>query len=391
MTPKLTRDGKISDRTQIPSLSAFFSGAVIVFLIYAFFSGISTQFYASFLFFFYSFTKSMWISVVMLGAFQTLLMIPFRIVRIILSVNIKDFQQNIKKSQFADKSALLKKKFKEGSTTFSFYSVDFIMQLVSYTSMAKLFLKNFYSIKLDPGLLYNWVKYPEYPLVDHFFKIPYPVITNTIAISWGWLIFAWILVIVVYIVSTTTHRSVLEKKGKEVVDYMFRGRFQVLIRSSLIITLVFLLILFRNWPHQWAIKIFSGDISIPNRAFNTVTAWSTFFILLWHRIPVIVRQSRLAFELGVSTKVIERTQVEMFREILITAGLVGLGAFFITNQIPSAFELSIFTLEVISLLGPVTLDKWILKNIDIQKDEMGQKDLPENIQKEIEEETKSKS
>jgi len=60
----------------------------------------------------------------------------------------------------------------------------------------------------------------------------------------------------------------------------------------------------------------------------------------------------------------------MFKDSLFTATLVGLGAFFITNQIPSAFELSIFTLEVISLLSPFTLDKAILGSLALQKDKI---------------------
>jgi hypothetical protein len=41
------------------------------------------------------------------------------------------------------------------------------------------------------------------------------------------------------------------------------------------------------------------------------------------------------------------------------AAFLGLGAYFITNLIPSAFELSIFTLEIISFLSPFTLDRMI--------------------------------
>ena len=44
--------------------------------------------------------------------------------------------------------------------------------------------------------------------------------------------------------------------------------------------------------------------------------------------------------------------------------------YFITNRIPSAFELSIFTLEIISLAAPLTLDKFILKMKKPMKDAM---------------------
>lgn len=53
----------------------------------------------------------------------------------------------------------------------------------------------------------------------------------------------------------------------------------------------------------------------------------------------------------------------MLKDTLKNATLIGLGAYFITNQIPSAFELSIFTLEIISLASPLTLDRIILGSI----------------------------
>ena len=63
-----------------------------------------------------------------------------------------------------------------------------------------------------------------------------------------------------------------------------------------------------------------------------------------------------------SEEVIKRTEKDLFKESLQVASFVGLGAFFITNQIPSAFELSIFTLEMISLFSPLTLDRIILSS-----------------------------
>jgi len=58
----------------------------------------------------------------------------------------------------------------------------------------------------------------------------------------------------------------------------------------------------------------------------------------------------------------DKTEAEMFKNSLFNSALIGLAAFYITNQIPSAFELSIFTLEIISLISPLTLDKLILNS-----------------------------
>ncbi|MCC6710803.1 MAG: hypothetical protein IT416_00395, partial [Candidatus Pacebacteria bacterium] len=134
-------------------------------------------------------------------------------------------------------------------------------------------------------------------------------------------------------------------------------------------------LLVRNFPVGWQINIFSGDVTIPNRTFNTVTAIATFITMLWHSIPKIVRKGHLAEKLGIKTSIIERTQKDMFKESLFTATLVGLGAFFITNQIPSAFELSIFTLELISLLSPFTLDKLVLGSLAVKKEEVNEEEV----------------
>ena len=58
---------------------------------------------------------------------------------------------------------------------------------------------------------------------------------------------------------------------------------------------------------------------------------------------------------------IAKHQKEMFRNTLFNSALIGLGAFFITNLIPSAFELSIFVFEIIAFLSPLTIDRFVLK------------------------------
>ena len=66
----------------VASLSTILAFAIVIFMIYAFFSGITMQFYASFLFLFYSWVGHMWVAVICLGIFQTLLMVPFRMINL---------------------------------------------------------------------------------------------------------------------------------------------------------------------------------------------------------------------------------------------------------------------------------------------------------------------
>lgn len=363
----ITQDPRITARAALPTLSTFVSALAIIFLIYAFFSGLSFQFYASFLFLFYGVTKSMWISVMLLGVFQTLLLIPFRIIRVLKTNNIKEFQRTVEKLEDGKKQGFtLKSGFRQGNVTFLFYAVDFVMQLVSYISMGRLFLTDFYSRHINSAMLYSWVPQPLYPIRDTFFKLPYPHLTETLDLGWKVVIPVWIVLIIVQMAILAARRTVRSQEPAA-EQKAFGGQWAPYISGYLLFFMVVAYFAVRHFPINWAVSIFSGDVSIPNRTFNTVTAIATFLVLIYHGIPRILRKGQLAEKLGVDRRVIETTQKEMFKETLFNAGLVGLGAFFITNQIPSAFELSIFTLEVISLAAPFTLDKLVLKGVNLPK------------------------
>ena len=375
---KISQDNKVSSFVKIPSLGTIASALAIIFLIYAFFSGMLHTFYASFLFFFYSYVHHMWISVMLLGVFQTLLMIPFRVIRIAKSNNIQEFQQTVEKIQKeSEQTFVLKTKFRQGNPTFLFYAVDFVMQIVSYVSLGRLFLTDFYNIPLDPAHLYSWVEYPSYPIQDTWFKLPYPLVTKTIDLGWKVLLPTWIVLVIVQLIilifkRASKNKPVVEEAELTADDKKVAEVTEKINKYTTGYLLLFMLVawfLVRHFPIGWRIAIFTGDVARQNTTFNTVTAVATFITMLWHGIPKIVRKGDLAEKLGIPTSIVERTQIEMFKENLLTAALVGLGAFFITNQIPSAFELSIFTLEVISLLSPFTLDKVVLGSLSVQKDD----------------------
>lgn len=389
----IAQDSKVSNFVKIPSLGTIASALAIIFLIYAFFSGILNQFYASFLFLFYSLTKHIWVSVVLLGVFQTILMIPFRVIRLVKSNNIQEFQHMVEKlNSESQQTFILKKKFRQGNATFLFYAVDFVWQLVSFISLGRLFLIDFYTKNLNPDFLYSWVEYPTYPLQDTWFKIPYPAVTKTINLGWKVLLPTWIVLIIIQLLILIFKRA-SDKKIKELKEQATETNeknkiseenkgMEILNRYSTGYLLLFMLIawfLVKHFPIGWSINIFSGDVSVQNTTFNTITAIATFITMMWHGIPKIVRKGNLAEKLGIPTKVIEKTQKQMFKDSLFTSTLIGLGAFFITNQIPSAFELSVFTLEVISLVSPFTLDKMILGNLAIKKDEISEEEIKQQF------------
>lgn len=387
VSPISVKDTKItSSGTLLPVMSGLVA-AIVIFLVYAFFKGWTFNFYANILFGFYALTKQIWVSVVLLGVTQTLLMIPFRTIRVMQSHNTRKFQDKIDELKRDEQQiAKVKKTFRQGNLTFLFYVVDFMIQIVLFISIGRLFLTDFYANKIDPSILLKFIPYPVYPLQGLWFKIPYPVVTNSKDFGWWIVLLAWVLILLshvfIYIAKRMRRRFAIEatNKAQQEAEKDEDGEKKVaaqlspqlesqqkakqtmgFLGSSTIILFVIAYFLVRKFPLAWEMRIFSGDVSIPNRTLNTVTAISTFIMVIWFGLQNILRQGKLAQEKGIAEDIIDLTQSEMFRTNLFNGFLIGLGAFFITNLIPSAFELSIFTFELIAITSPFTLDKFVLK------------------------------
>jgi len=341
-------------------LQSFIAVIIVIFLFYAFFSGLSYQFYASALFLFYSLTNKMWVSVVLLGVFQTLLMIPFRMIRIIKQNNIKEFQNKIGDlGNDRRMQTTIKENVSKGNFTFLFYLVDFVVQLVSFITIGRLFLTDFYSFMIDPAKLYSFIPYPNYPIQDTFFKIPYPLIQETIDLGWHVVLLVWLALVIIQVV-IFLFKSFYIRSVKNGDTQSGSKRISRYTSGYLIIAMIISAIVIRNFPTSVELGIFSGDVSIPNPRLNSITAFVTFLTILWFGVQKNLRTAKMAEGADIPTDIIEKTQKEMFKDSLKNASLLGIGAYLITNQIPSAFELSIFTLEIISLSSPLTLDKIIL-------------------------------
>jgi len=360
---QVSQENRLSNVTRILPLTSL----IVLFLVGLFFwwmlTGQLFRFYASAVFLFYSVTKSMWISVILLGVFQTLVLIPLRIFRTIRADSLKDMHDRVAMLQHPGlQQQALRKSFNLGNKAFLFYLLDFTIQLTTFLTIGKLFLTDFYSHPLNPARLYSWVPYPEYPILDRFFKLPYPVITNTMDLGWRTIILVWVAIFVFQIVLSVGRNFVAYARGLVKKPTVASLKSQTLSKYSLgYLGVVFWLswLILSHLPTGLGIRIFSGDVAFQNSTFNTVTAIATFLTLLWFDVHEIAEKKTKAREAKVAKSLIDKMGRIMFRESMFTAIMVGLGAYFITNQIPCAFELSVFTLELISLLSPLTLDKWI--------------------------------
>jgi len=338
---------------------------LIIFLFYALFSGMTIQFYASFTFLFYSWIGEMWLSVIALGVFQTILMIPIRAINLRISANVKEFEERLEKLKNQDDAYLIfKKRFIKGDTSLLFYSIDFLIAVIAFFSLGKLFLTDFYNTQLDPKLLYSFTPYPKYPIQGRIFSIPYIWFTKTIDFGMQNVWFAWKMIIlfmvVVGIVRFFYVRRFDKKDNQAIITFK---NFIKFLNGSYILIFFISWYLVRHFPNAWQIKIFSGDVAFQNTRFNMVTAVATFITILWLDVPKIIKKSELAIHEGISEVIVNQTQIEMFFNSFKNALILGLGAFFITNQIPCAFELSVFTLEIISWISPLTLDRLIFMGV----------------------------
>lgn len=347
---------------QLPRFTSLLAACLLVVIVVYFFNGTFLRFYASALFAFYALTNSIWISVVLLGVFQTALMVPLRVIRIKKSSNIDEFQKYIKKvSASKEQHFLIKKNFREGNRTFLFYAVDFMIQLTTFMTIGRLFLKDFYNTPLDQSLLYSIVPYPEYPINDTFFKLPYVAFTETTQLGMVAILIAWFTLLLVKLLSILSKKIAVDLPDQsENAGFKIAKKIFSFSGSRIVLLMIVVWFLFQNFPVSWEFRVFTGDVGLPNRTFNSLTATMTFITLMWFGMQKIKRKTKLAENRNVDPKAIQLTQRSMFKETLMSSCFVGLGAFYITNQIPCAFELSIFTFEVISMLSPLTLDKAIM-------------------------------
>ena len=362
-TPKLTK--------QLPATSTTIATLVIIFLLYAFISGETFKFYASALFLFYGLVNQMWIAVVMLGVFQTILMIPLRLMNLSQTANLKEFEDKVKEIKDSKQQRIIiKKSLKRGDPTILWYTVNFFIQTISYLSMGRLFLIDFYSKPLAPDLLYSFVKYPSYPILGTFFKIPYVSFPQTKDLGIGRVLMVWAIILLIkFILGRVIARAKKATGGRPLKGALSGFSWELLKTLNGSLTVIFVLSWFiiRNFPQSFALSIFSGDVGRVNYTFNAITAFGAFLIVMWLNLSKITKKGEAARASKVPEDIIDKTQSDMFKDSLRSAGVIGLGAYFITRQIPSAFELSIFTLEIISFLSPFTIDRLVLNRRSISK------------------------
>ncbi len=350
---------------------------LLFFLIYLFIwflRGGSFRLYTSIFFSIYFVTHQIWLSVILIGVIQNIIFMPLRLVGNVLKKPLDDFEEELEKTEDKQQLLVFSKKVKEGNTAIVFYIFNFFVNAIAFFSAARIFLIDFYNLPLDrQKFLYSWVPYPEYPLQGTIFKFPFFKVTDTTALPWNTIFIIvgsfFLLTLILRLVWRFV-RFIFKKNQKILYARIRYNRFLLFIGGFSGVLVLGLVLLFRNIPTAFQGLLLRVDLTRPNPPMNFITAVGTFLTTLhagYKNHSYAVNQAKLA---GIDPQIVKKVFGEKMRNSFKNALILGAGAFFITNQIPSAFELSVVTFEVMHMIYPYTLGRLLtlgtqnVKNLD---------------------------
>lgn len=351
-----------NSRQWLPFATTF----LILFLLVVgiwFLRGGSFRLYASIFFGFYYLTHQIWISVLLIGIAQNLIFLPLRFIWLKFSTSLKQMEEEfdaIKSNN--DQYFLLTKKVKEGNLAVIFYIFSLVLNIIAFFSAGRIFLIDFYTKRLDPNLLYSFIPYPQYPLNGTNFYFPFFKITETHAFSWISIFRVWLYLVIVLVAFRLFWRLtkfILHRSRRLLSVRISYNRLVIAVSGIIGSVFIISFILFRHFPVGLAPLWLAANLTRQNTTMNFITALATFITTLHagyirHRLSL-----RQAVKAGFPKDDIELLFRQRMRQSFSNAVILGLGAFFVTNQIPCAFELSVATFEVLYILAPYTLDRFL--------------------------------
>lgn len=342
----------------------FLTTLLLVFLIVLFiwfFQGGSFRLYASIFFCIYSVTHQIWISVILMGILQNIAFLPMRIIGNYFNNSLKDFEDELDKIEKEDQQLLVfNKKVKEGSLPIVFYIFNFFVNAIAFFSAGRIFLIDFYSdpLKLQKmNLLYKFVPYPNYPLQGIDLHVPLFKITQTMALDWSKIFtiigFTFLFFIVLRLLWRIV-RIFLTHNKKILFARIKYNRFLLTVSGFGSVLLIGTVIFLRHIPTAFQGFIFIANLSHQNTPMNFVTAVGTFIVTVHAGYKGNSEAAKKAVLSNIPEAVVAKVFKDKMRQSLKNAVILGLGAFFITNNIPSAFELSVTTFEIMYMIYPYT-------------------------------------
>ena len=356
-----------NSRTWLPLWTTLLLVFIIVLMVW-FFKGGSFKLYASLFFSIYSVTNQIWISVILMGILQNIIFLPLRIIGNSFDPSLKKFEDELDKiKREENQSIIFTKKIKEGSLPVVFYIFNFFVNSIAFFSAGRIFLIDFYSdpLKLQKmNLLYDFVPYPKYPLKGINLNVPLFKITETMALDWSRIFMIIGFIALFFVVIRLLWRILRIFLGHNKKVLFARIKYNRLLFTIsgfggvlLILTVLFL----RHIPTTFEYFVFIANLSRQNTPMNFVTAVGTFIVTIHAGYRNNTEAAKKAESANIPNEVVKKVFRDKMQQSFKNAIVLGLGAFFITNQIPSAFELSVTTFEVMYLIYPYTFGLVIKK------------------------------
>ncbi|MDD2483241.1 MAG: hypothetical protein PHE71_03155 [Candidatus Shapirobacteria bacterium] len=349
----------------------FWTTLLLVFLIVLavwFFKGGSFKLYASIFFSIYSVTQQIWISVILMGIIQNIIFLPLRLIGNSFDKSLKDFEDELDKIEKEEnQSIIFNKKLKEGSLPIVFYIFNFFVNAIAFFSAGRIFLIDFYSdpLKLQKmKLLYDFVPYPKYPLKGINLHVPLFKITQTMALDWNniFMIVGFTLLFFVALRLLWRVLRIFLGHNKKVLFARIKyNRLLFTISGFGGVAIILIVILLRHIPTAFQYFVFIANLSRQNTPMNFTTAVGTFIVTIHAGYKNNSEAAKKAELANIPKEVIKKVFKGKMEQSLKNAVVLGLGAFFITNNIPSAFELSVTTFEVMYMIYPYTFGLLIKK------------------------------
>lgn len=352
-----------NSRVWMPVATAFTVIFSIVLFVW-FFRGESFRLYASIFFGLYYLTNQIWVSVLLIGILQNIIFLPLRFVGLRLSTSLKSFEDqldNLKTNE--EQYILFQQKVKKGDFAITFYIFNFLLNAIAFFSAGRIFLIDFYTIPLDPKLIYHFIPYPQYPLVGTNFNFPFFNINSTSSVPWHYILYFWLGLTALLAAARFLWRlfSIFLRRNQTILGYRIRYNKLLVGLGGIGFTLIILSTIFlRNIPTSFSFRWLTADLTRQNSTMNLITAIGTFLTTVIAGIKANSIAAKNLKTAGVPEEKINAIIKARLRQSFQNGIILGIGAYAITSQIPSAFELSVATFEVLYILSPLTFDKFLL-------------------------------
>jgi hypothetical protein len=348
-------------RHSIPLVTTISIFLLIIIVIW-FLRGGSFRLYASLFFGIYHFTHLSWLSIILVAIVQNIFFIPFRAVYEYFALDIKKFEDELKKTKEDDQYFLLNQSVRQGNTSIIFYIINFVLLVIAFVSAGRVFLLEFYRTPISHNYLYNFIPYPQYPLQGVIFHFPFWQVIKTYAVPWSIIFHIWLWPILFLIAIRLLWRFVRPLLSRNAKLLRFRIGYNhlfVALGGFMGTFLIISTIILRHFPVGFHFYYLTADLSVQNTTFNLITGIASFLSEVYagfYRISQETREARLA---GIPENIITKVNKAHWKEYFRNGLLLGFSAFWVTRLMPCSHDLSVLSFLTCYVLSPLTFDRLI--------------------------------